>query len=71
MVKKQIIGVVSPNKNIFNQFIREQLPEHPRIEYKRITIEDDISERFTKVINGYGYQEVNLKIRLKAYRNKY
>jgi hypothetical protein len=66
--QKQLIGIISPNQKSFKAFISEQLPEHPKIKYKRITTENDIIGRFTKVVNGYGYHEVNLEIRLRAYK---
>lgn len=66
--EKQLIGVISPSQKSFKAFISEQLPEYPKIKYKRITTESDIIGKFTKVINGYGYHEVNLKIRLRAYK---
>lgn len=66
--EKQLIGIISPNRKSFKAFISEQLPEHPKIKNKRITTENDIIGRFTKVANSYSYHEVNLKIRLKAYK---
>lgn len=66
--KNQIIGIIAPTKAIFNQYIRERLPLHREIAYKRITNEKDLTGRFTKIINGYEYHLVSLEIRVKAYK---